>query len=491
MRGSTEFKVGIFALIVLAVMTFMTFKVGGLDWAKKKGSSVYIFFSNTAGLDKKTRVKIAGVDAGVVESVELVDGRARVRLFLDPEVTLYSDAHASIRSAGLLGDKYLDIRAGTPGAGVMKDGDAITSVSEMVDMDDLARNLIEVSQNFTKLAGSLNEVLGTDEAKKSLSDTIVNLREVSVSLNRTVRVNDEKLRTVLDNINILTASINSLVDNNRDPLTASISNIRDFSASLRSSGPELIENLNKASGDLRAMVEENRPGLRSAVGSIDSIARQVEKGEGTLGKLVRDDSLYTSLNKAAEGVNKSLSAIDRFRTFITFQAEYLTGEGEGKAYFDVTLQPSPDKYYILGVSGGPVRTVETTTTTTQGNTITEEEISRKIRFNAQFAKRFGDAALRIGLFENTFGAGGDYFFNNDKGRIFAEVWDIQKDEEKAKNAHVKVGVNYFLFKNLFVSGGGDNLMNSKRRGGYVGLGMRFEDDDFKYLLGTVPKISTR
>jgi len=266
---STELKVGAFALIVLAVLTFMTFKVGGLDWAKKKGYAVNIVFSSTAGLDEKTRVKIAGVDAGVVEDIGLVDGKARVRLRIDPGVRIYKNAQASIRSSGLLGDKYLDIRIGTSEAGQLKDGDTITDVMEVADMDDLARNLINVSQSFTRLTEAMNDVFGDDQAKKSLSETIVNLREISSTLNKTITLNDQKLRTVLDNISTLTASLNGLVDKNREPFTASITNMKDFSASLKSTGPELIENLNKATRDLKSILEENRPGIRSAVDSFD------------------------------------------------------------------------------------------------------------------------------------------------------------------------------------------------------------------------------
>ena len=56
---------------------------------------------------------------------------------------------------------------------------------------------------------------------------------------------------------------------------------------------------------------------------------------------------------------------------------------------------------------------------------------------------------------------------------------------------VFIGVNYFMSRNLFVSAGGDNLLNRKYRGGYVGMGVRFEGGDFKYLMGTIPRISTQ
>ena len=55
---------------------------------------------------------------------------------------------------------------------------------------------------------------------------------------------------------------------------------------------------------------------------------------------------------------------------------------------------------------------------------------------------------------------------------------------------MRIGVDYFLFKNLFVSAGADNVLNKKWRGGYAGVGVRFEDEDLKYLFGTLPRIST-
>ena len=63
---STELKVGIFALLVIAVLSYMTFRVGDLEWFRKEGYTVYVEFRNIAGLDVKTKVKIAGVDAGDV-----------------------------------------------------------------------------------------------------------------------------------------------------------------------------------------------------------------------------------------------------------------------------------------------------------------------------------------------------------------------------------------------------------------------------------------
>ncbi len=488
MKGlSTELKVGSFALIIIAVLTYMTFKVGGFEWVKKKGYVVYAEFKNIGALDEKTRIKVAGVDAGIIERIELKNGRARLTLRIDKNVVLYSDASVGIKSTGLLGDKYMELKIGSQPP-ELKDGDTIKNVVEVVDIDDLVRNLTEVSTNINNFASALNESIGTPEGKAALKESILNLKDITAGLKDTISVNDKKMRTALDNINNFITSIHDLVEKNKEPLTATISNVKDFSASLKKDGPELVANLEKASQELKAMIEENRPSVKSATESIDTISKKIAGGEGSLGKLVKDDRLYESLNKAAEGVNKQLGAIDRFRTFITFQADYLTKPKDAKGQFYVTLQPKPDKYYIIGIVGDPVGSVKTTTTTTSGSTVTEEKVEKKIEFTAQFAKRFQDVALRIGLTENTFGVGADYFFLKDKAKLTADVWDFGSDEEGAKKPHAKIGVDYFIFKHIFLSAGADNILNKKRRGAYVGAGVRFEDEDFKYLFGTIPKV---
>jgi phospholipid/cholesterol/gamma-HCH transport system substrate-binding protein len=493
MRGfSTELKVGIFAIAVLVILSFMTFKVGGFDWTKTRGYRLFVFFDNIGGLDVKTRVKVAGVDAGVVNNIELVRGKAMLELFMNPEIKIYGNAVASIKTTGLLGDKFLDIEIGSPDSLLLKDGDTIGNAIESVDIDDLARNVMYISKSFTELSDTLNEIIGTDEARSSLRDVMSNLKDITTSLSVSIEANDQKLKKVLDNLEILTASIADLVEKNREPLTNTIESMDKFSDTLRTSGPEVIENLNKASIELKKMVEESGPMLSRTAKSMDKIADEIDKGEGSLGKLIKDDRLYESINKAAEGFNKTISSIDRFRTYVTFQAEYLTKPDDGKAYFYVTLQPKPNKYYVLGVVGDNLGNVSTkeTTTTPPGTIVKEEEIEEEIEFTVHYARRLGDAAMRLGLTENTFGIGGDYFFNSDKGKVTADIWDFSNDEEGSDNPHLKIGVDYFLFKNLFLSAGADNILNERWRGGYFGVGLRFEDEDFKYLLGNIPSIPT-
>jgi|Deesub1362A_J573_1020465.scaffolds.fasta_scaffold00077_89 phospholipid/cholesterol/gamma-HCH transport system substrate-binding protein len=491
MRGSrAELVVGIFALAVLAILSFMTFKVGDFTWRGKQGYIVYAYFKNTAGLDEKTKVKIAGVDAGTIEKIELADGMAKVTIRLYPSVKIYSDAVAFIRSSGLLGDKFLEIKVGSEKP-YLKEGDTIKNIEELVDVDDLIRNLSNVSLNLVDFIAELNKT----ELKDAMKETILNLKDITRDLKGSISENREKLKAILDRVDSITASLEELIEKNKGPVTNTFANLEEFSSSLRSNGPTLVSNLNKAVKELKDMIEKTRPELesiaentRSTMDSLSAITNKIESGEGTLGKLLTDDKLYNSLTRAAEGVDKTISSIQRFRTYITFKADYLTRLKEGKGYFYVTLQPRKDKYYILGIVGDPIGKIDVTETTTNGTTVRKETVEEDIEFTAQFAKRFKDTTLRVGLTENTFGVGADHFMFNDKLKLTLDAWDFGKDEQGADHPHIRIGADYFLFKNVFISGGVDNILNSNRQGVYIGGGVRFEDEDFKYLFGTVPKI---
>ena len=489
---NTELKVGLFALLVLSVFAYMTFKAGGIDLTAKQGYVVYVYFRNIAGLDVKTKVKISGVNAGVIEKIQLDEGRAKLTVRMNREVKLYTDSSASIKAAGLLGDKYLEIKPGNTEP-VLVDGETLKNVSEIVDLDDLTRNLTAVSENINILAKSLNETFATSESKDALQETIINLRDITAEFKETIAVNDIKLRDTLDTIHSLALSINDLVNDNSETFTAAVHNMEDFSHSLKTEGPELVANLSKAAEELKDLVEENRPAIKRTTESLDQITQKIDRGEGSLGKFIKDDSLHESIKNAAQGIEKTVSAIDRFRTFITFQADYLTESGDAKGYFMVTLQPRPERYYILGVVSDPLGRVDKTVTikkTEEGKKRIEKyEIKDEIEFTAQYAMRHNDLALRLGFTENTFGAGTDYFFHNDKGKISADIWDFDNDEEDSDNPHLRVGVDYFLFRNLFITAGGDNLLNDEWRGAYAGVGLRIEDEDLKYLFGSLPRIS--
>ncbi len=504
MKGtfSTEMKVGIFALLVLGVLTYMTFMVSGREWFRKQGYHVYVYFSNTAGLEERSKVKIAGVEAGLIDSIELEGSMAKVRLLIYPEIKLYRDTVAVIKSTGLLGDKYLELRPGSEPP-VLRDGDMIRRKLEPTDMDQMIQKLAHISDSFSSLATNFNDIFGSEDVKRSLKETALNLSAITKNLNRVINENDKRLKVTLQSIRELVASLNSILEKNRTGISSTINNLNRITTDIRDDLPQMIKDLRDVSSELKALVKENGPRFteltkqaNETMKSVKSIARKIEKGQGTLGKLVNDESLYTSVNNAVKGIERTINRVERLKTFITFKGEYLTDISDSKGYFNLTIKPRPDKYYIIGIVSDPIARVTTKKTVTIINgTVTEEkeeeETEKEIEFTAQFARRFQNTAFRLGLTENTFGFGVDQFFNNDRLKVSADIWDFGNDEEYAKNPHLKVGLDYNIYKGIFLSTGVDNILNSRHRGIYFGGGVTFEDEDFKYLLGTMPRVPVK
>lgn len=485
---SSELKVGIFAIIVILILSYMTLKVGILSNFLEEGYRLHVVFDNISGLDENSRIKIAGVDSGIVKKIELKNGKAELTVLIQPDKKLYQNATASLRMTGLLGDKYLSLTTGTSDFPLLNDGDFIRNVDPSADMDLLATELTSAGSNIGSLAGALGDILQEPE-KKAIADAIHNLKDLSEELKSILAENRAPLRDTLANLDAFSKTLGE-----KGP--GLIEKLERIASKLDEKAPGVVDDLQQVLGDLKVVIEENRYALKDSVenirdvsSSVNKITSRMEKGEGTIGKLLKEQNLYDSLNKVAEGAGKAMDVADNLRTYMDFRTDYSIRGSDWKGYFDLTLQPRPDKYYILGVTKDPNGSVETTVTNINGVASTKEEIESKYEFTAQFAKRFEDLAVRIGLTESTLGVGSDYYFNDDVGRVRLDIWDFNADEVNAERAHAKIGVDYKFFKYMFVSGGLDNFFNKDQVGAYVGGGLMFEDEDFKYIFGKSPNLS--
>jgi phospholipid/cholesterol/gamma-HCH transport system substrate-binding protein len=109
---NVELAVGIFLLIGLACLGYLSFKLGEVRWLGGSDYTVYALFSNVGGLKTKASVTMAGVEIGRVEDIQLKDGAALVTLSIHRGVQLEEDVIATIKTMGIIGDKYIAISPG-------------------------------------------------------------------------------------------------------------------------------------------------------------------------------------------------------------------------------------------------------------------------------------------------------------------------------------------------------------------------------------------
>ncbi len=137
-KYTQETVVGIFVVIGLLAIAYMTVKLGNVGFLGEKSYSLYAKFTNVTGLRVGNPVNMLGLEVGRVEkfTMDQENQLAIVELKINNGIEIYDDAIASIKTEGLIGDKYISIDAGG-GGDLLADGDIITDTESPTDIMDL------------------------------------------------------------------------------------------------------------------------------------------------------------------------------------------------------------------------------------------------------------------------------------------------------------------------------------------------------------------
>ncbi len=137
-KRTVEFIVGIFVIISFVCIGYLTFTLGKVEFFSKNHYKVKARFSSVSGLKKRAVVEIAGVGIGHVDSVVLEPKtqNAIVTMKINKGIALTDDVIASVKTAGLIGDKYIKLSPG--GSDIfLEDGDMITETESVLDVEEL------------------------------------------------------------------------------------------------------------------------------------------------------------------------------------------------------------------------------------------------------------------------------------------------------------------------------------------------------------------
>jgi len=133
--------VGLFLLVGLLCMAYLSFKLGDINLWGSSDYEVRARFSNVGGLKDKAEVTMAGVTIGQVKDIQLNDGQALLTLSINKNVRLEDDVIASIKTMGIIGDKYVSI---SPGASddYIKPGGMIKDTQPPLDLENLVSKFV-------------------------------------------------------------------------------------------------------------------------------------------------------------------------------------------------------------------------------------------------------------------------------------------------------------------------------------------------------------
>ena len=490
---SIEAKVGVFVVAGILVLAYMSMKVGRLKYGTDQGYTVYGYFDSAEGLVKGVPVQVAGVDVGRVKDIALDAGRAKVTLELNPDFQIGEDAQAAIRTKGVLGDKYVELILGIPGAPILQQGGKIQRTRSPTNIDSLLQQLQSIGQDMKQLTGSFSGVMGGQDGRESLKVIVENLRALAETLNETVQKNRENIDRALDNFAVFSKDMREISGSNKEALKEILANFRNASGQLNEAivaFSHITEKINRGEGALGKLVndEETAKNMDETILALKEISEKINRGEGTIGKLIKDEETVENINMTLSSINEYLQKEQSFQTYLDYRGEYLFDSSDLKSYLTLRIQPKEDKYYLLQVVDDPRGKRETTVTTSETNGVvtTQTNVETKkdeLKFSAQIAKRYYDLGLRAGIFESTGGFAFDYHFLDDHLILSLEAFDFSSDFDP----HLKFKADYTPFRFVYLTGGVDDFVSDEdNESFFLGLGLHFSDQDLKTLLAGTP-----
>jgi phospholipid/cholesterol/gamma-HCH transport system substrate-binding protein len=280
---SNEVKIGITAIITILVFIWVYNFLKGKDLFSKT-SHYYVVYDKIGGLAESNPIEVNGYRVGVVQSVRFLDpvsGRLLVTLSVDKGFRLPVNTVSEITTASLIAGMKIQLVYGN-GPGTYSNGDTIpgrlaesliTKVeSELAPLKERISDLVSA---IDSVIGSVNEIM--DPQFKA------NLRSGVASLSNTAKSIDEaELKATLENVNKFT----QMLVENSDKLTSTFSSLENVADTL-------------AAADIYNSVNNLKLSLEKA----SVLMENLSNGQGTAGKLMTNDSLYTNLSNSLESLN--------------------------------------------------------------------------------------------------------------------------------------------------------------------------------------------
>ena len=263
----SEVVVGVFMVAVLALLVYFTVVISGVGvlFGREKALA-RIAFTDVGGLKERDNVVYRGMKVGIVEKIELAPTNVMVTVLVDRDVVLRETCQASVSALSLLGGNYLLLEEG---AG------AVQPLATTVFRGDPP---IDWVRDLGKIAGSLNEVL-----------------------------NDGSFRSIVSNFEATAENVNKIV--------ARVERGEGTAGRLLSRDDTVYQDLREAvAGAKRAVgdAEKTFDGARKTFDHAAAVAERLDRGEGTLGRLLsKDDAVYADLKQTLANAAAISARIER------------------------------------------------------------------------------------------------------------------------------------------------------------------------------------
>jgi phospholipid/cholesterol/gamma-HCH transport system substrate-binding protein len=299
MKNSLETKLGFFVAITVCAAVLIIETLGSADLFSR-GKHVSALFDTVQDLKVGDRVKMAGVEIGRVDKIEIADEKVSVTMKLKLDANVKTDSKAVIKFTGLMGQNFVAVSFGAPGSPPADEG-AVLQTEEQPDLSAIMAKLDSAAggiQNLTKsfTGDKIDNLLGplTDFIKQNsapITATIANVKNVSSQ----IAAGQGTIGKLIYDDALYTTALST------------VSNLQDTATSIQT----VVSNVSAGQGTIGKLLTDETlyHATTSSMTNLNSILIKVNQGQGTVGKLVNDQDFYKNaklslqkLDKAADGL---------------------------------------------------------------------------------------------------------------------------------------------------------------------------------------------
>lgn len=299
MKLSKEVKVSLLAIVAAVILFFGVRFLKGTE-VFSRNNTYYVVYDHIEGLTASNPVLINGYKVGQVMSIKLLQEQGNqllVTLKISKEILLGEGATTVLVSSDLLGSKALNLNVGNLSQ-PLGEGDTLESAIEQGIVERVQAQALPITEKLDSTLARFNEILGADDQQEmsniigtlvgdtsSISATVNNLEGTTRSLNGILQQNERRLNAILTNFELLSQQLSDQRVG-LGPLLTKLNRLMDS-----------VNNL-----QLQPTVEK----LDQIAQNLDAITAKINEGEGSMGKLINNDSLYDNLNSTAEDLDRLL-----------------------------------------------------------------------------------------------------------------------------------------------------------------------------------------
>ena len=287
MKVTREVKTAIF--VIGAILLF----VWGYSFLKGRDlfnsyRTFYVIYEDVEGLSPSAPVTLNGLVVGQVTGITFTDketGRLRVEMQVDTDFPISKTSHATLYSPDIIGGKQIAIIPDMENTTLAEDGDQLVA--------GLKPGMLSVVGE--KLSPLQTKVEATVVSADSLLTNLNNVFDASTQQNLRLAINE--MRLTMEQFNQASHSLNGMISGNKSKIDGILTNANYASANLA----KVSDSLNQAN------IGEAVKKLENSLANVDKILNNVEAGNGTLGKLMKDEAMYNNLNAASEELKELLA----------------------------------------------------------------------------------------------------------------------------------------------------------------------------------------